>query len=64
MDFDEYIKESIDDMKDDIKNIEDTLVTIQVDIARIQTETRIKTAMFGLLGGLIPAAIIWFMKYN
>ena len=51
----EYIKRELSDIKADVKNIETTLVKIQVNVARIQTETRIKTAFFGLLGGFIPA---------
>jgi len=59
----DYIKSEIADIKQDVKDIQTTLVGIQVDIARIQTETRIKTAFYGTLGGVIPAVgiLIYFL---
>ena len=55
MNTDEYIKAEITDIKKDVREIQGTLVGIQVDIARIQTETRLKTAFYGTIGGIIPA---------
>ncbi len=59
----EYIKAQIGDIKDDVKDIQTTLVGIQIDIARIQTETRLKTAFYGTLGGIIPAigVLVYFL---
>lgn len=49
------IETELADIKSDIKNIETTLVTIQLDVARIQVETRLKTSLYGFLGGAFPA---------
>ncbi len=59
----EYIKTEISEIKEDVKNIQATQVIIQIDIARIQTETRIKTAFYGTLGGILPAIgiVIYFV---
>ena len=55
MDFDAYIKAGMDELKADVKNIEATLIDIQLDVKAIQIETRQKTAIYGILGGFIPA---------
>lgn len=60
----QYIKAEITDIKNDVKEIQTTLIGIQIDIARIQTETRLKTAFYGTIGGIIPAigVAIYFLS--
>ena len=55
------VETELADIKVDVKSIEARLVIIQVDVATIKTEiktrdsTRLRNAIYGGLGGLIPA---------
>ena len=59
----EYIKADIAEIKTDVKDIQTRLRGIEVTLAEIRTETRIKTAFYGLMGGLLPAigVLIYFL---
>lgn len=59
----EYMKAEISDIKTDVKEIQKRLRGIEVSIAEIKTETRLKTGFYGMLGGILPAlgVLIYFL---
>ncbi len=54
----EYIKQQLGDIKSDIKSIEATLVTIQLDVGNLKTITGGRMTFYGIVGGFIPAVAV------
>ena len=59
----EYMKAEISEIKTDVKDIQTRLRGIEVALAEMRTEARIKIAFYGTMGGLLPAigVLIYFL---
>lgn len=68
----ERIEDDIKDVKTEVGHVRAELVAVRTDdipaikieIAEIKTENRVKSTVYGLLGGFIPAAGLFFYWLN
>lgn len=57
------VDHKVDKLYDKVDTLQGEVTTIKLDVNSVKVENKAKTAVFGLLGGLIPAlgVLIYFL---